>query len=235
LQKKIPIHIVYVTSSDLNGISNKTREKESLKVLRKLGVKKNQISFVGKELFIPDLRLKDHFIKAFIRCKKLLQKLGNVGTIYSLAYEGGHPDHDALNFLCSKLILFSKTKIIGWQFPLYSGPGLFGSLFYLFRPLKKNGNVKKKKIDWKNIKIFLKLIFIYKSQFKTFFGLYPFYFIHMVFKRNSVIQKINPYKTYNRPHKGKLLYERRGMDEFKKLKLKMNKFELYLEKTYNSI
>ena len=34
-----------------------------------------------------------------------------------------------------------------------------------------------------------------------------------------------------RPHKGKLLYERRGMDNFKSLKLKMNEFEIWLKKS----
>ena len=51
----------------------------------------------------------------------------------------------------------------------------------------------------------------------------------MIFKRNAITQKINPNKIYNKPHAGKLLYERRKMDEFKKLKLKMNKFESWLK------
>ena len=229
IAQKIPLHIMYLTSSNFNEGSNKIRENESLSVLKKLGVKRNQVSFVGKELSIPDLALKENLINAFIKCKLLIKKMGNVKTIYSPAYEGGHPDHDVLNFLCSKFILTSQLKIEGWQFPLYCGPGLIGPLFYLFKPLKKNGKVKIKKIKLVNIRLFLKLVFIYKSQIKTFLGLYPFYLIHMIFKRNAITQKINPNKIYNKPHAGKLLYERRKMDEFKKLKLKMNKFESWLK------
>ena len=55
----------------MDGINNKIRENESLCVLKKLGVKKSQISFIGKELSIPDLALKDHLISAFLKCKSL--------------------------------------------------------------------------------------------------------------------------------------------------------------------
>jgi hypothetical protein len=234
IAQKIPLHIVYVTSSSLNGVSNKIRENESLFVLKKLGVKRNQISFIGKELSIPDLALKDHLMIAFVRCKSLVEKLRDVTTIYSHAYEGGHPDHDVLNFLCSKIILTSKTRIDGVQFPLYCGPGLIGPLFYLFKPLKNNGKIKKKSIKAVNIRLFIKLILVYKSQFKTFFWLFPFYLIHMIFKRNAITQKINPNKAYNRPHKGKLLYERRKMNKFEHLKLKMGEFESWLKKKSKS-
>ena len=228
--KKIPFHIVYLTASNINETNNKIRENETLSALKRLGVNRNQISFIGKELSIPDLALKDHLINAYIRCKSLIKKLGNVRKIYTHAYEGGHPDHDALNFLCSKLILTSKNKIDGWQFPLYCGPGLIGPLFFLFKPLKRNGKVKKNKIKIANIRLYLKLIFIYKSQLKTFLGLYPFYFIHMIFFKNYIIQQLNPKKKYFKPHKGKLLYERRRMDKFEDLKLRMNKFEIWLKK-----
>lgn len=230
VDKKIPFHIVYLTSSNHNRINNKIRENESLSALKKLGVNRSQISFIGKELSIPDLALKDHLINAFIRCKILIKKLNNVKTIYTHAYEGGHPDHDALNFLCSKLITTSKSKIKGWQFPLYCGPELIGPFFYLFKPLKCNGKVTKKKIKVKNIILYLKLIFIYKSQFMTFLGLFPFYLVHMIFMKNAITQRINPRRTYIRPHKGLLLYERRGMEKFENLRLRMNEFESWLKK-----
>ena len=75
-----------------------------------------------------------------------------------------------------------------------------------------------------------KLILSYKSQFKTFIWLFPFYLIHMIFKRNAIIQKINPNKFYTRPHKGKLLYEKRGMEKFENIEPKMIEFETWLKK-----
>ena len=230
ISKKIPLHVVYLTSSSLNGSRNKIREKETLLVLKKLGVKRDQITFIGKELSIPDQALKNHLKNAFLRSKSLIEKLGNVNTIYCHAYEGGHPDHDLLHFICSKLILTSKSRINGWQFPLYCGPGLVGPFFYLFKPLKNNGKVHKKKIDKFNVLFFIKLILSYKSQFKTFIWLFPFYLMHMIFKRNAIIQKINPNKFYTRPHKGKLLYEKRGMEKFENIEPKMIEFETWLKK-----
>ena len=144
---------------------------------------KKPITFIGKKLLIPDLALKDNLKKAYKNCK-VLDKLGNVNTIYSHAYEGGHPDHDALNFICSKLIQNSKSKFMdGNFFILWSWT--YRTSFYLFKPLKSNGKLKIKNIDFKHIGLFLRLIFSYRSQFKTFIGLYPFYVLHMIFKRNS--------------------------------------------------
>lgn len=229
IEQKIPVCIVYATSSNLDGISKKSRENESLAALEVLGVQEDQVFFIGRELLVPDLALKDHLKNVFIECKSLLEELGNVERIYTLAYEGGHPDHDALNFLCSKLILTSKSHIEGWQFPLYCGPGLIGPLFYLFKPLKSNGQIIKKRIDLKNVRLFLGLVFFYKSQFKTFFGLFPFYLFHMLYVREQFTQKINPNRIYNKPHKGKLLFERRGMASFASLQSKMNEFDVWLK------
>jgi hypothetical protein len=52
----------------------------------------------------------------------------------------------------------------------------------------------------------------------------------MIFFKNYIIQQLNPKKKYFKPHKGKLLYERRRMDKFEDLKLRMNKFEIWLKK-----
>ena len=88
--KKIPFHIVYLTASNINETNNKIRENETISALKRLGVDRRQISFIGKELSIPDLALKDHLINAFIRCKSLIKKMGNVRKIYTHAYERFH-------------------------------------------------------------------------------------------------------------------------------------------------
>ena len=103
--------------------------------------------------------------------------------------------------------------------------------FFFFLNLSKGTErFKKKKIKVINIILYLRLIFTYKSQFKTFLGLYPFYFIHLIFKKSYLLQKINK-KTYSKPHKGKLLYERRNMDNFKNFKLRIDQFENWLKKS----
>ena len=52
----------------------------------------------------------------------------------------------------------------------------------------------------------------------------------MIFKRDAITQKINPNKSYTRPHKGKLLYEKRGMDKFENIETKISEFEAWLKK-----
>ena len=224
--KNMPLHIVYTTSASKDGRGNPKRENESKIALKKLGVNiEKDISFVGKDLFIPDLQLKNNFIPIFKELDKILSDLGEINKIYTLSYEGGHPDHDGINFICSRLVQKYNIENKAWVFPLYSGPGLFGSFFYLFRPLSSNGEVIRKKISWRNSLKFCWLMLGYKSQVKTLIGLFPFYVFHMIFKRSQILQKLNIERVKERPHAGKLLYERRNMDDYEKIRNKMNFFD----------
>lgn len=227
---KIPIHVVYATSSSSDGRKNLIREIESLKVLNRLGVIESQVSFLGRDLKIPDLKLKNHFILLFQNLNVLLSELGEIGNIYTLAYEGGHPDHDGLNFICSRLSNNHNLEGNIWQFPLYNGAGLIGSFFHLLKPLKKNGPVIEVKLALKDALMFLSLIFIYKSQTKTFVGLFPFYFLHMTLIRSQTIQKIILNRVEEKPHEGTLLYERRKMDTYENVRSKMNEFDAWYYK-----
>ena len=52
----------------------------------------------------------------------------------------------------------------------------------------------------------------------------------MIFNKSYIIQQLNHKKKHFKPHKGKLLYERRRMSKFEDLKLRMNKFEIWLDR-----
>ena len=77
---------------------------------------------------------------------------------------------------------------------------------------------------------FIRLLFNYTSQIKTWIGLYPFIIFHYLFKGFNFIEILNSNKIIQRPHMGNLLYERRGFCKFETLKKRtsflLNDFKL---------
>ena len=68
------------------------------------------------------------------------------------------------------------------------------------------------------------MLFFYKSQLKTWLGLYPFIIFKYLFYKNDEIQEIKKSFFIRRPHKGKLLYEKRGYCTYDKFEKKIIKF-----------
>ena len=61
---------------------------------------------------------------------------------------------------------------------------------------------------------YLGLMFHFKSQIKTFIGLYPVYLYHMLIYGKQYVQNISVTNLSSRPHKEPLLYERRKIGDF---------------------
>ncbi|MDB2701316.1 PIG-L family deacetylase [Alphaproteobacteria bacterium] len=213
LDEKKDVHIVYLTSSNKFGKQSVVRETESLKVLSSLGVKLENIHYIGKKNKVKDLKLHNYMRVIHTDLLKLcIEK--KINLIFTHSWEGGHPDHDTANVIGANIGKSLKLLNKTYQFPLYSGRRLFWWFFRLFDAYPENGCVIRYKVPFQERIRFIILIFFYKSQIKTFIGLFPFYLIHMVFSGEQIIQPINLKKFSKRPHSGKLLYERRQMGNF---------------------
>lgn len=218
------IKIIYLTSSHLDNERDVTRENESIKALKKIGVvNKKDIYFLGRELEVPDLKLHLHLQPVFERLLRLLNSFKNIKRIYTLSYEGGHPDHDSAHVI--SVIIGNELNILNntFQFPLYSGKNLVGSFFRLFSPLKENGEVLYKKIKFFNRFLYIRLFLSYLSQPKTIIGLFPFYLLHILFIGKQVLQKVTVSRIYEKPHEGNLLYQRRGMADHNCVRKELDK------------
>lgn len=202
--------IAYLTSGSVSGQQNPTRDQESINVLMRLGVARRDIHFVGASMSIADGRLPEHFGIAFDACMALVKTVNDLAEICSVAWEGGHQDHDACHVVA--VIMAKKLRLLerSSQFSLYHGAGLRGSFFRLFAPLPENGEISSMKIPLGARLRFSVYPFIYRSQWKSWIGLYPFMIAHYVFSGNQELQKFSDKRINVVPHGGKLLYERRG-------------------------
>ena len=221
------IFIFYMTSGmDISFSKNRLskRDLESLNVLRKLGVKKENIFFLGRKNLINHNQLYKHLSLAFKVLLLNLKKIKGYNTVYTHSLEGGHEDHDACNYLIKAINLKYNFFNICYQFSAYHGKNLPFIFFKVFNPISENGKIYKKKYHFFDRFKFIYLLFFYKSQLKIWLGLYPFIIFKYLFYRNDEIQKIKKSLFIRRPHKGKLLYEKRGYCSYDRFKKKIEIF-----------
>lgn len=207
----------YITTGTSDKISSERRNKESLRVLSKLGVLKENIFFAGEELAIYDKTLIDNFDVAKNWIAEWILSFSLVDSIFIPAWEGGHPDHDALHAITVKLS--EKIGLLNrvWQFPLYNSYKCIGPFFRVFEPLPWNGKTLKTNIPWACRFIFIQCCLSYPSQIKTWIGLFPFVFWKYLFNGQQITQAVSLKRLEQRPHIGRLYYEKRKFCSWKKL------------------
>jgi LmbE family N-acetylglucosaminyl deacetylase len=224
INKRTKVIIIYLTSGSLDGKKRPDRESESLTVLKNIGVKQENIHFLGTDLNIPAARMFEYLDIIYPRLLSLLSTQNRIKSLYFLSWEGGHQDHDATHII--GLALAKQLNILDhtFQFTLYSGYKLPWVLFKLFSPLIDNGEVITYRISWDLRWRFIKYILSYKSQFIPLAGLFPFFLFHLIFKGKQILQPVNINRLLEKPHTGRLLYERRSKIEYNKFNNKVQGF-----------
>jgi len=100
------------------------RRKEARSALGLIGVK--NVFFLGDDQAIVDQQLFRNLPRAVDFLSRLVEQL-RPEILLTLAYEGGHPDHDSCNFLC--YIVGRRLSVPVWEMPLYhrssDGVGVF--------------------------------------------------------------------------------------------------------------
>lgn len=203
------VFCIYVTDGGANG-KIEVRDAESRYVLQKLGVKFDDIIFVGREISIDDGKLYLHVNKLVTWLYEFIKKQSNLDVCFVPCWEGGHPDHDILHAISVTLInrIASKTKI--YQYSLYNGHKCISPFFRVLSPLINNGPIKKEKISLTARLRYILFCLSYSSQWKTWLGLFPFVFIKYLFNGHQQLQNINLENLNIPPHSGVLYYEMRG-------------------------
>ncbi|MDA7477234.1 PIG-L family deacetylase [Candidatus Pelagibacter ubique] len=222
--KNYNIYIFYLTSGYKKKILKSqlsTRDKESIKVLKKIGVKEKNIIFLGKQLNIKCNELHLNMNKAYHKIIELTYKIKPYELV-THSWEGGHEDHDACNLIARKIGF--KLNIIknSKEFSLYNAYNCKLLYFKVFNPIKKNG--KFIRANFYNRWSYILLLFFYRSQFKIWIGLYPFIIFHYLFFGYNYMQTLNQSRIISRPHSGELLYEARSFCNFKEFKNKTKVF-----------
>lgn len=129
------------------------------------------------------------------------------------AWEGGHVDHD----MCAVLGV-ALAEHMEWrtgapchvlQFSLYNGAGLIGPFFHGATPLAQNGRTIPVHIEPRDWLSFACAVRFYPSQAGVWTTLWPAAFLNYA-RRGFCVQRLSRKDVTRPPHKGALLYERRG-------------------------
>ena len=201
------VHCIWMTDGGWGGQSTARRQQESAKVLLRLGVARDALHFLGEQNSLRDGELHRFMDRARDALRATLPSLPQNAWWLIPAWEGGHQDHDACHLIAIETCP-SGTPL--FQYSLYNGRGLPGPLFKTMSPLRSNGPTYDLPIALRHRLLYPLYCLGYRSQWKSFLGLLPFYALRMLQRRPFRIQAVVPTAIRCRPHEGKLLYERRG-------------------------
>lgn len=202
------VHVAWLTDGGWGGQCVERRRRESIETLARMGVLHERMHFLGHEWTIPDgalyLRLDDVVPRLVAHFDRLIRN----GRLAMPAWEGGHSDHDACHL--AGLALSRSLGLEARQFSLYHGAGLPGPVFKVLAPLAANGPPDIVPTTLPQRIGYAARCLGYRSQWKSFVGLLPFYAWRMRRRDAFVLQPVSAARTAERPHPGFLLYERRG-------------------------
>jgi len=228
IELKNNVLVFYLTNGD-NSITKNLdlvfkRQNESKKVLIQLGVKKENIFFLGNNYNIKSYNLFRYLDVVYKKLANIINNLKDISLIYTHAWEGGNIDHDACYILALKLLRNNPKIIDGYQFSFYNSYKIPFFFYRVFCPIKQNGTIINLKITNREKIKFIKYLFYYPSQIKIWIGLYPFVVFKIIFNQYNYLQKIDIKHSLSKPHKGLLWYEKQKFIKFKKLVIFFNHF-----------
>jgi len=172
------------------------RNEESRRALARLGV--TDLLFAP----FPDGALPEHADGALAF---LESNAGDVSEVWTLAWEGGHQDHDAAHVIA---LAFARSRGVPCrEQPLYNGFGTPTRFFRTMHPLGDGWTTRR--IRRSEALRIVALARFYKSQRKTWLGLLPEAIVKLVFLRREFTRDADPRRLASKPHDGPLFYERR--------------------------
>lgn len=174
----------------------KIRDEESRVVLAKLGA---GALIVAPQNRIPDGTLPEH-MESGLRFLESVAR--HADEIVTLAWEGGHQDHDAAFLIAAT---YAKRRGIPCiEMPLYNGEHTPGPFFRVMHPVGDGWMARPIKLRERLSDILLTRF--YPSQRKSWLGLAPL----MLFGRPRELTRVADLRRAAAPpHRGSLLYERR--------------------------
>lgn len=169
------------------------REEEAKAALAAVGV--DQFEFLSKQSETPliDQLLYRALPSAFAALSRIVERR-RPECLLTLAYEGGHPDHDSVSFLSAQLGRAFGLPV--WEAPLYHRSSEGEGLYQHF--VEERGEVVEHPVNGAALEAKQRMLACYKSQFDSL----PSF--------NVALERFRPQERYDyscRPHHGELNYE----------------------------
>lgn len=201
------VYCCFLTDGSGAGSDPAVRDAESSRVLGRMGVAESDVFFIGSKRAIPDGSLYRNLDRAYEHAEELCRSI-SFDEILCPYWEGGHHDHDASHLIA--LAIARRFRLAGnvRQFPLYNGDRTSGGLFHVMSPIP-GPSIERRRISFSDGLRIVSLCFRYPSQRRSWLGLLPGVFAQLVVARREVSATADPHRVRERPHAGKLFYERR--------------------------
>lgn len=188
-----------------------TRDQESIRVLAGIGVSGDAIAFLGDTRGrIADGRLAEQAHRGACLLSQWIDvKMPALERMYTLAWEGGHHDHDAIHAVV--LMEGARRGISGdcWQLHLYNANHCPAPFFRVLKPIVREGSLSRElRYKFSNAWRYATACWKYRSQRRTWLGLFPELFVRRMCKRCESASLMERRTAASRPHTGTLLYER---------------------------
>jgi N-acetylglucosamine malate deacetylase 1 len=202
-----PVYCVYTTDSRGYGVPSEIRKRESLRALESLGVPESSVMCVGVQSGIADGM-------AFRCLPQMHRAVGeavsglDITEIYVLAWEGGHPDHDATHLAAVALARELGVRRL-LECPAYSA---YQARILPFRVMHWIPRAEKIVTRRFGLAVALRCFascLHYRSQWRTFLGLAPGAFLGFVVFHRHRCRVVRGIDYTMRPHPGPLFYEKR--------------------------
>ena len=201
------VHCFYLTSGNGKGCSPAVRDAESRSVLQNSGVAVTNIHFLGSMHDVADGQLM-HRLEFALSLLVDATRSMQLARIYTLAWEGGHADHDAAHLVALALARRVPPSDGVWEFSMYNGKGVPWLFFRTMNLLPTGAPRERDVLTLGDGLRYARACFEYESQRKTWLGLFWETLLRRVLLREMVVQRIDPARVTVRPHSGRLLYER---------------------------
>lgn len=198
------IHAAWITSGGYFG-GQQRREREVSLAASGLGLSPENYHL----LRFPDLGLVASLNQAIVALCAIVNDF-NPDTIFVTAFEGGHPDHDAANFMVYEAVFRTRMKCCIFEFPLYNGSGSLLTWRWRINSFPPGGpEVNFQPLDDMEIDCKHNSMKIYSSQWMYMIP------ARLATSRNSLKTRGEPYRRCPlsrdhcaSPHRGRLNYER---------------------------
>ncbi len=213
LNQGTQVEAAWVTCGEYFG-NIETRLRELAKVTNLLGLKEESMHL----LRLPDLGLVSMLSQAADKVADMLKSV-RPDAVFCNAYEGGHPDHDAVNFLAYEASYRAGLNPILYEYPLYNATGSVIYCRWRLNAFPDNGvPVLHNPLSESEIQCKLRTIRSYPSQWMYMIP------ARLVVSRSGLANLGEPYRVCpadrdhtERPHPGMLSYERR-VNSFMRIK-----------------
>ena len=216
------LFFAFLTDGQIQGgPDSRVRNQETVNALGKLGVRREQIAFIGSASGLPDGRLYQNLHRGL---ESLDDAIGErqIGRIILPAWEGGHQDHDAVHLIGLAFAHRRNCIEVSRQLPFYRAKLGFPGIV-MFAPLAANGTPFANRQQLPEIWSHLALSRCYPTQARYFVGILPLTLLHYLIDRNLYSQPVSVDRVQQRPAE-RIKYEGRHRLSFSEFHAKAMSF-----------